>query len=225
MKTAWLMLGVLGWAIFAAAQTNAPVVPLKPDAAEPGTNQVNWGVRSEPRILRGQVQAVYSSRFRFAISDPYDEAVNGRNIIVQNYPGMERLVSGQPLAFAAQKIGTIRAALSDGTVAAGEVLELWEYYLYLPPQLTPEEMAAARTQKEIAAQKAAARAFLAQSNAVCWLQPQATNGSASAQCSLGLHYLNGEGCATNREQAIYWLQRASAQGSFEASNTLARLKP
>jgi hypothetical protein len=173
--------------------------------------------------LHGQVQAVYSSRFRLVINDPYDDAINGRVIIVQKFPGMERLANGQSLVFPAQKIGTLRAALSDGTAVAGQVLELWEYYL--PPAPTPEEIAAAKAQKEMAAQKAAARAYRVQSNVVRWLQPQATNGSASAQYSLGVHYLNGQGCATNREQAVYWLQKASAQGSFEASNILARLKP
>jgi TPR repeat protein len=70
-----------------------------------------------------------------------------------------------------------------------------------------------------------AKAYQVQSNAVRRLQSQATHGSASAQCSLGLHYLKGQGCETNRERAVYWLQKAGGQRSFEASNILARLKP
>lgn len=66
--------------------------------------------------------------------------------------------------------------------------------------------------------------FIAQSNAVIWLQSQATNGDTSAQCSLGEHYLKGEGCETNREQAIYWLKKAADQGDIEASNKLVNLK-
>jgi TPR repeat protein len=79
-------------------------------------------------------------------------------------------------------------------------------------------------QKAKAQEAAQAKKFLIQSNAVRWLQPQATNGDASAQCSLGLHYLNGQGCETNREQAIYWLTQAANQGDQEASNKLASLK-
>ena len=63
-----------------------------------------------------------------------------------------------------------------------------------------------------------------QINAVKWLQSQATNGDAGAQCSLGGHYLNGQGCETNREQAIFWLQKSAAQGDIEASNKLASLQ-
>jgi TPR repeat protein len=64
------------------------------------------------------------------------------------------------------------------------------------------------------------RSFIANSNAVMWLQSEATNGSVSAQCSLGLHYLNGQGCETNKELAVYWLTQAANQGEIEASNKL-----
>ncbi|MGO9477573.1 MAG: hypothetical protein ACLQAH_08740 [Limisphaerales bacterium] len=37
-------------------------------------------------------------------------------------------------------------------------------------------------------------------------------------------YLNGQGCETNREQAIYWLTQAANQGDQEASNKLANLR-
>lgn len=68
------------------------------------------------------------------------------------------------------------------------------------------------------------KTFELEKHTVEWLLSQATNGSASAQCSLGIHYLNGQGCEINREQAIFWLQKAAEQGDFEASNKLASLK-
>jgi hypothetical protein len=58
---------------------------------------------------------------------------------------------------------------------------------------------------------------------VAWLFSQATNGSASAQCSLGLHYLSGQGVETNKTLAIEWLKRAADQGDIEASNKLEEL--
>jgi len=85
-----------------------------------------------------------------------------------------------------------------------------------------------KQQQEAAAARALAekkKADQGQVNAVHWLQTQATNGSASAQCSLGIHYLNGQGCETNREQAIYWLKKAAEQGDTEASQKLAGLNP
>jgi hypothetical protein len=87
------------------------------------------------------------------------------------------------------------------------------------PEFVQQQIEAAKAKAEKDKQKA----IQLQINAVCWLLSQATNGDASAQCSLGIHYLNGQGCETNREQAIYWLQKSAAQGNIEASNKLASL--
>jgi hypothetical protein len=76
----------------------------------------------------------------------------------------------------------------------------------------------------IAAQREQQKEFLAQSNAVVWLQSQATNGDAESQCSLGEHYLTGLGCNTNRTQAVYWFTQAANQGDLEASNKLAEIQ-
>lgn len=87
----------------------------------------------------------------------------------------------------------------------------------------------AETEKARAAAVAArlegkrAKEFLFQSNIVAHLQIPATNGEAWAQCSLGLHYLRGQGCETNRELAMKWLNSAAAQGDYEAVSTLERL--
>jgi TPR repeat protein len=82
-----------------------------------------------------------------------------------------------------------------------------------PPPLTPEQ---------IAARKAAQKAALQKS--FFTIQRMATNGEVSAQYSLGLRYLTGMGCETNREQAIYWLQKAADAGDTDASNKLVSLK-
>ena len=95
---------------------------------------------------------------------------------------------------------------------------------YIPPPQTPEQIAAAKEKRESAAKAVAAKAYQAQANAVRWLQPQATNGDASAQFSLGSHYLQGKGCESNLETAIYWFRKAADQGSLEASNKLAQVK-
>jgi S1-C subfamily serine protease len=89
---------------------------------------------------------------------------------------------------------------------------------------TPEQIKAAQDAAQARAIADKERSMQGQINAVRWLQPQATNGDASAQCSLGFHYLNGQGCETNREQAIYWLQKAAEQGNLEASNKLVSLQ-
>ena len=93
-----------------------------------------------------------------------------------------------------------------------------------PPPLTPEQIKVAQDAAKLAASSEARKEFIAQSNAVLWLQSQASNGDAGAQCSLGEHYLNGQGCQTNRQQGVYWLTQAAAQGDIEASNKLANLQ-
>lgn len=95
---------------------------------------------------------------------------------------------------------------------------------YVPPPLTLEQIKAQQEAAKAAAQREYQRQFAAQSNAIVWLQPQATNGDASAQCSLGEHYLTRRGCSTNIALGVYWLQKSAAQGDIEASNKLASLK-
>jgi TPR repeat protein len=103
-------------------------------------------------------------------------------------------------------------------------LELWDCGIpYVAPPPTPEQIKAAQEAAKVRAIADKKKAMEAQANAVRWLQSQATNGDASAQCSLGEHYLAGIGCETNREQGIYWLKQASAQGDIEASNKLSTL--
>jgi len=93
---------------------------------------------------------------------------------------------------------------------------------FIKQQREQADAAHAAAKATIEAQKK--KAFELQKHAVEWLLSQATNGSASAQCSLGIHYLNGQGVETNKETAVYWLTQAANHGDIEASNTLAKLK-
>ncbi len=113
-------------------------------------------------------------------------------------------------------------AIKTGTIKiTGQVLEEWDAGKpYVPPPPTPEQLAAIKLKQELDKK----RAMEGQTNAVHWLQSQATNGDVSAQCSLAEHYLNGQGCETNRDLAIQWLQKAADAGSMEASNKLSQLK-
>jgi TPR repeat protein len=90
-----------------------------------------------------------------------------------------------------------------------------------PAELIKRQIEAARA-KSLAEKKKAEQGQIA---AVKFLEPKATNGDDNAQCELGLHYLNGLGCETNRDTAIYWLQKAAAQGNLRASKKLDTLKP
>jgi hypothetical protein len=132
-------------------------------------------------------------------------------IAVKNYSG-EAVESRQVSTLA------MPAGIYD---MGGSPTELWD----CGTVLTREQL------KQIKDEEAKAKAILhkkiaeqGQKNVVRWLQSQATNGDAYAQCSLGEHYLIGQGCETNREQAILWLQKSAAQGYIEASNKLASLQ-
>jgi len=63
----------------------------------------------------------------------------------------------------------------------------------------------------------------AATNAFKYLLSDASNKMAYAQYSVGLRYLNGNGCETNALEAIRWLKLAAAQGNIEASNKLAKI--
>ncbi len=134
---------------------------------------------------------------------------------VTNYPG-------NPTADTSVSVMAMRIGNYD---MGGMPIEFYDCGTpYVPPPPTPEQIKAAQQAAKLAAQREAQKQFLAQSNAVVWLQSQATNGDAVAQYSLGEHYLNGQGCQTNREQGIYWLQKAASQGNIEASNKLVSIK-
>jgi TPR repeat protein len=235
MKTALIIL--LFVALLAWAQTNEPIVQVKFYSDPNRTNKVQlFSAPKEARWISGEVEGVYnkSGRIRVMIQGNTDSADFGKMIILQSYPDTSALAVGETTKIYARQIGTIMGVNRDGTDANGEVLELWEYVdrdaemreLDLEIERHAQiQKAIAEKQKAIAKQKAAEKTFLVQSNVIRWLQPLATNGDASAQCSLGEHYLTGNGCETNRALAIKWLTTAAGNGDMEASNTLARLKP
>lgn len=125
----------------------------------------------------------------------------------------------------------LMVAIRDGNYDdSGTPIELWDCGKPLSAEQAKQQkaeddkaMAIAEKIKADKAKAEQARIQAVHAKAVIWLQSQATNGSASAQCSLGLHYLTGQGCETNREQGIYWLQKAASNGSLEASNKLVSL--
>lgn len=100
-----------------------------------------------------------------------------------------------------------------GTTRPATIYDCGTYYEPPPKPLTPEQQAAHDAAKQAAAEKT----FLL-------LQKQADEGSTAARYSLGLRYLNGNGCETNRTEAIRWLNLASIGGNLDASNKLASLK-
>lgn len=232
MKTKIIILGTLcTLAISAAAMTRIVAVV---EGVYENSVLVNWsqekpiyGQRQPSDKLVNQGNFLGSAHGRVSINDDRPiigyETVFSKQVLVVNYP-TEGIAEGEKLDFYAVQIGT--------TNFSGHTIELWDAGI---PKLTPvtieqrkewqAQTAAFNEKQKAKAQEAAqAKKFLIQSNAVRWLQPQATNGDASAQCSLGLHYLNGQGCETNREQAIYWLTQAADQGDQEASNKLASLQ-
>ena len=54
------------------------------------------------------------------------------------------------------------------------------------------------------------------SEAVKWFRKAAEQGSAKAQCNLGVCYANGEGVTKDYVEAYKWLSLASAQGNENA---------
>ncbi len=141
----------------------------------------------------------------------FSEREFDRTVAVTNFPDIKNATIDEKISIEALRIGTFE--VDDQPI---------EFYdcgkLYVPPPPSPAQI---KAEQEAAHVRARADKKRAEEGMVKWLKPQATNGDASAQCKLGIRYLNGQGCETNREQAAYWLQKAAAQGNSEASNRLA----
>jgi TPR repeat protein len=155
-----------------------------------------------------------------AVGSGYVETdwVYDRLIAVTNFPDISTASVGKEIYIKAIKIG-----LFDGY--QNQPIDLYDCgSVYRPPPLTPEQIKAAQAAAQLRAARDHQRYLIGQTNAVRFLLSEATNGDASAQCSLGEHYLAGLGCETNRDLAIQWLQKAADGGSMEASNKLSQLK-
>jgi TPR repeat protein len=137
---------------------------------------------------------------------------------IKNYNGLPATDGRQITAF----------AIRNGVfIWNTKPLELWDCGTLLTPAEEKQQQAEFESaqikyqQERIAATKL--KAFIANSNEVVRLSLEATNGSAAAQYSLALHYLDGHGCETNKDLAVHWLKIASDGGYFGASNKLAEL--
>jgi|GEM_PF-2138623 len=207
-------------ALYARAQAAQHFVPRDPWRALNGTtNYVKaGGVEFCGRVVEitGN-SARLDGAFGPLFTTTYDPAIpNHTSFIVTNLP--------PGLAGA----GMIRPEdhlmawdLGPVTLANGAVTERLDYGIPCPaPPPSPEQLEAARSRKDAERQ----RWWQVQSNTVRLLSTEASSGDAGAQYSLAMHYLNGVGCETNRDQAIYWLQKSSAQEYVEASNKLAVLQ-
>ena len=153
--------------------------------------------------------------------DNYQE----REFFVKNYPYQcaydDSLISSQNLT--AKESGVYTFTNTTGGTTTVRQLD-YGVPCDPPAELVEKAIKAEKDQAEVRAEAIKKQKQESDERAVKWLLTQAANGDASAQCSLGLHYLNGQGCETNREQAIYWLQKSAAQGYTEASNKLASLQ-
>jgi TPR repeat protein len=56
------------------------------------------------------------------------------------------------------------------------------------------------------------------------LMPPAKAGNAQAQYAIGYMYYNGLGTIENKDKALFWLNEAASQGSYEAIKALKLIK-
>lgn len=230
----------LGLAISARAQTDweraglfsGPIVTPKPETPSETAQRIN---NARLKFAHGQIYRVSNGKIYNVVENQQWQFIGGTvyeksgQLVIFQQPTGRRADWTYAAITNFQGEALIDKEFDGLAIRAGTFL--WNgdrpiaiYDMGKPYVPTPEEIAAAKAAKEQAAKAAITKAYQLQSNAIRWLQPQATNGDASAQCSLGIHYLNGQGCETNREQAIYWLKKAADQGDAEASNTLTRLQ-
>lgn len=158
----------------------------------------------------------YGSAGAYASGGGYNQQEYDHSVAVTNYPDVKNATISKYIFTKAVRVGVFQT--DQGPI------ELYDCGRpYDPPPLTAAQIHANQQAAQIHAIASKKNSEQAQINAVHWLQSQATNGDASAQCDLGKHYLSGIGCETNRSQGIFWLTQAANQGDLEASNKLVNL--
>jgi hypothetical protein len=194
-----------------------------------GTKLIDVSQPSELASQRGKVAWVQNGIVGLNLEKATGEAAIGSSVVptdweydrliaVTNYPAIATASVGNEIY-----IKTIKIGLFDGY--QDQPIDLYDCgSVYRPPPPSPEQLKAAQAAAQLRAVKDRQRYLIGETNSVRFLLTEATNGSPSAQYSLGEHYLAGLGCETNREQAIYWFTQAAKQGSIEASNKLSSLK-
>jgi len=146
-------------------------------------------------------------------ANPFDGSYEyGNPLFLTNYPGYKELTDNTTIQFLALKTGVYKYTDTEG---ASRNIPFYDCGTpYIAKALTPDQLSSINAKR--AADKR--KAEQAQEKTFRLLESRATNGDASAQFSLGIHYLSGYGCETNRETGLYWLQKAAEQGSVDASN-------
>jgi hypothetical protein len=157
--------------------------------------------------------------------NPVTRVIRGQKFILKNY-GQMNVPLGSDISPPKKAIRTGQASItrsgdtwttSPAYSGSSSSISVSVYDMgvdYFPPAhvLTPEE------------QKAAGKKHAEQENkTVQWLFSQATNGSASAESSLGFRYLKGQGVPKDEALGRQWLQKAAADGDAEAASKLATL--
>lgn len=152
--------------------------------------------------------------------------IHGQKLILKNYRNQMNVPLESDISSPIKAIRTGQASItrsgdtwttSPGYSGSSSTVSVSVYDMgvdYFPPAhaLTPEE------------QKAAGKKHAEQENkTVQWLFSQATNGSASAESSLGFRYLKGQGVPKDEALGRQWLQKAAADGDAEAASKLAAL--
>ena len=215
MKLFWLTLGFFG------CLTISPLAGVISGLVEKVYTNSILLTYTEKRPIYGQRQSASDSmvsegNFLGGAPVSHDPPIIGyetgatHELLIENYHSQFAADGQQLVIQSVNRIGT--------TNLLGKTIELWYY------GIPPEIIAADKAKKELAAKEAAAKNFQIQSNDVLRLQPQATNGDDISQYFLGLHYLEGMGCETNLEMAIFWLTKSANQGNSSASNLLMKIE-
>lgn len=155
--------------------------------------------------------------------------IHGQKFILKNYwqmnvplgsdisPPIKAIRTGQASITQSGDTWTTSPVYSGSSSVSSYTVSVSVYDMgvdYSPPArvLTPDQQKAAG--KKHAEQEA---------KTVRWLFSQATNGSASAESSLGFRYLKGQGVPKDEALGRQWLQKAAADGDAEAASKLAAL--
>lgn len=170
--------------------------------------KVNRIYKTDPVPYNQSIGAYGAPPRRHLVSETREP---GKKFFVRNYPSSLMPTTGKRIQGLAIQTGVFQHS--------NETLERWDYGVDHTPQphkLTPEEVAAAKTQadRKKAEGDAAILKFELESS---------EKGGDLYQYRVGLRYLNGNGVPKDPNKARDYFSKAAAQGNKEAAAELAKL--
>lgn len=224
MKNSFLIFGVL-----IGLSVHLMHAQSYPNYKQFGTQMIDASDPKNLEFLRGSIAWVQNGLVGLNAEKPTSSTVIESHIVdtdwvfdrlvaVTNFPSVGNATVGQNVAMRMFKIGVFRGF-------EGKPIDLYDCGVrYVPPPLTPEQIAAREKAKADAKVKAAEQKKKAAEIALKSNQDAAAKGDTFGLLRMGQRYRDGDGVEKDLVKAKEYLQKAADAGSPTAAEELSKFK-